>query len=88
MVNDAMKVAQTTCDLFGLSSDNIQYIDLSNRASLVKYKGKNILSYLKLAMLQVNDLEFKFIQFVGGDVNSHKDFYDQYGQIFSIFVLQ
>ena len=29
-------------------------------------------------MLQVNDLEFEFIQFVGGDVNSHKDFYDQY----------
>lgn len=29
-------------------------------------------------MLQVNDLEFEFIQFAGGDVNSHKDFYDQY----------
>lgn len=36
MVNDAVKAAQATCNLFGLSSDNIQYIDLSNQASPVK----------------------------------------------------
>lgn len=36
MVNDAVKAAQATCNLFCLSSDNIQYIDLSNQASPVK----------------------------------------------------
>lgn len=79
VVDDALKAAQTTCELFSIDPDRIQYIDLSERAEPVKYRGIETRSYLKLAMVDVKGLEFEFIQFVGGDANSHKDFYDKNG---------
>ena len=79
VVDDALAAAQSACELFALDPESIQYVDLSEYAAPVLYKGQETRSYLKLAMVNVAGLEFEFIQFVGGDANSHKDFYDKNG---------
>ena len=79
VVDNALEAARNACALFGIDEGEIQYVDLSEQAAPVRYKGKETRSYLKLAMLNAFGLEFEFIEFVGGDANSHKDFYDKNG---------
>lgn len=79
VVDDALKAAKITCALFDIDPEMIDIMDFSEEAVRVNYSGKEIASHLKIATVKKEKLEFEFIQFVGGDANSHKDFYDRNG---------
>lgn len=79
VVNDVERAAAITCFLFSLDPQEVVFYDMSETPVRIKYKGKKIESYMKIAMVTVGTLELEFIQFLKGDANFHKDFYDENG---------
>lgn len=79
VVEDARKAAEKFCQLFSIEPSQAQHLDLSKQAVPVRYKGKITKAFMKISMVQAAGVEFEFIQYVGGDANFHKDFFEQCG---------
>jgi len=80
VVSDAIAAAENFCELFQVDKDIIMIIDTrDNSGDTVCYCGKKIMSQYLLAMVCVANVEFEFIQHVGGDAGYHKDYFDKHG---------
>ncbi len=79
VVADARRAAETLCAMCAIDPAGIRYVDLSEQNAPVKFRGRLVTAYMRLAMVQVAGVEFEFIQHTGGDVNSQKEFFDQHG---------
>ena len=74
---DALAAAKRLCQICGIDEQNIRLINqkaLSTASSTEENRG-----YSLLAMVEAGDIEFEFIQFLEGQPNFHKNFFDLHG---------
>ena len=80
VVPDALSAARNFCRLFGIGEEEIQAMDgRKNTPIKMLYNGKETVSIMIIAMVQVAGVEFEFVQPYGGDINFHQDFLEQHG---------
>lgn len=79
-VPDAVAAAKNFCRLFGIDEQTIQVMDgRENPPVKMYYNGKETVSVMIIAMVQIANVEFEFVQPYGGDVNFHEDYLKQHG---------
>ena len=80
VVMDAKKSAEVFCEIFSIDKSNIQLVNMKEIEAIpIKYQGKLVEAYNFLAIVKLEQMEFEFIQYLGGDNNSQKDFYAHHG---------
>lgn len=80
VVPDAIAAAKNFCAVFDLEEKEMEVID-SRETEILKmhFRGKEIAVQLLIVNVKAAGVEFEFIQHVGGDVNSQKEFFDKHG---------
>ncbi len=80
IVPDAVKAAENFCEVFEVDPETITVLDTRDNGKMTTLlRGEEIESYNLIAMVPVANIEFEFIQYMGGDINSQKEFYDRCG---------
>ena len=80
VVPDAIAAASNFCKVFDIDENEMEIID-SRETDILKmnFRGTDIAVHLIMVNVKSAGVEFEFIQHVGGDINSQKEFLDKYG---------
>ena len=80
VVPDAIAAAKNFCAVFDIDESAMEIID-SRESDILKmnFRGNDIEVHLLMVNVRAAGVEFEFIQHVGGDVNSQKEYFDKYG---------
>lgn len=80
VVSDAIAAAKSFCAVFDLDESEMECIDSRETGRLkMQFRGTEIAVDLLIVNVKAAGVEFEFIQHVGGDINSQKEFLDQHG---------
>ena len=80
VVPDAIAAAKNFCAVFDIDETEMEIIDSRDTDILtMNFRGNDIAVHLVMVNVKAAGVEFEFIQHVGGDVNSQKEFFDKYG---------
>lgn len=80
VVPDAVHAAKNFCAVFDIDEKDMEIIDSRGTEILkMNFRGKDIAVHLIIVNVKAAGVEFEFIQHVGGDVNSQKEFFDKHG---------
>ena len=79
VVPDAIAAAKNFCAGFDINENEMEIID-SRETEILKmnFRGNDIEVHLIMVNVEAAGVEFEFIQHVGGDVNSQKEFFKEY----------
>ena len=80
VVSDAIAAAKNFCAVFDIDESEMEIID-SRESEILKmnFRGNDIEVHLLMVNIRAAGVEFEFIQHVGGDINSQKEYFDKYG---------
>lgn len=80
VVPDAIAAAKNFCAVFDIDESAMEIIDSRDTEILtMNFRGNDIAVHLIMVNVMAAGIEFEFIQHVGGDVNSQKEYFDKYG---------
>ena len=80
VVPDAIAAAKNFCAVFDIDESEMDVVD-SRESEILKmnFRENDIEVHLLMVNVRAAGVEFEFIQHVGGDVNSQKEYFDKYG---------